>query len=331
MNEKKSNNNIQKDYKLKVTTLKKIFVIILLLICFLFFLCKVFRNIEYNFENNYEFTKLEFMYKTKLFLFNNFIGKKTNNYYNTVKNLIGLYTKQWIFDKAEYYQKQYIETVTDDKKKIIEYCILSHLLFRQKKYKEAELYLKKASEQNNNKYKFDLDEQFLLLYLSMGELDKVQSIIDKAPNTNRIYYSLLLDNVQGKNDEVKNKINYEILYSTHKPTLLISYNIPFKYLNLYTDEMYQNSLRRILLNILISEKDKEQINILFLKILKSEESIYGYYSPENLCNHYQLYTLKNNNAELFHTYIIANSLLYFQKTKKENKNLKDKIAIFCNK
>ena len=239
--------------------------------------------------------------------------------------MVYFYLRQWCFDKAENWQKYYIHFLNDDLNKLQAYRVLSYILKKEKKYSEAKRYLDKAkvlNEKNNLKFKFNLDEEFLLLMIEMNEKKQLNDFYEKIEETkdnenNYNYYNILKDIQNNNYNLAKNKIEQEMVHTEHR-SMLFNVLVPSKYSHIIANEIYRNSLRKLLLKIFTEKNNKTAMKKILTDITISEEGIYGYYSPENLCNNYYIYNLDETQSTKEKMQKIASKLLFFKNVNKKD-------------
>ncbi len=308
-------------YKVKL----KFFKILTVIILFLIFICNygfIINKITYLFEEYYygknAFKQVEVVLKTRLFLLNNSLCRNGIYYQSSVESLINFYIRQWCFDKAEYIYKKYINIPNDDFNKFQYYKDLSYILQKEKKYLESKSDLEKANilNENSNKFHYDLSEEFLLLFLEIDDehilSDFFESIEMQKNKGNNFNYYLILKYIKYNDYFSAKKIIEKELVSTSKDLKLYKVAVPTKYLNIFVNEIYRNTLRKLLIKILIKENEKEEAKKILTDLTLSEEEIYGYYSPENYCNTYYMQKLSNTNSEQNKLQNIALKLLIFE-------------------
>jgi hypothetical protein len=317
-----------------------IIFIFLFIFNYSFIVNKICFSIESYCERKHDFKNQEKILRLNIFLQDNILGKNTKYYQYSLKNIIYFYEKQWIFDKAEYWQRKYLKNITDITDKQIGYKDLSYYLQSQKKYQEAIDCLKKGEmftyyyTKNNNLKNFfllDWNFYFAILYLDEGKItiaDEYKYKQTNNQNSSHYYIKKYMKLKQYK--EAKNAIEYEYVYNPNGiETDVLSYSGNYKYRNLIEQEQYRNILRAYLLKIYISEKNENKIVQLLNDIQESEFIIYGYYSPENLCNVYNNYKILDRYETLKEIEKITSKLIYFQDKNKQN--LLVNVSTFCSK
>ena len=320
---------------------KLIFCLLLIIVIiagYSFCVNRVCNRLDSYYENKNDFLNEEKVLKTNVALQNNILGKKSKYYHNALENIIYFYEKQWMFDKAEYWQKEYLKNTNEITQKQLCYKDLAYYLQRQKKYNEAIDYLLKGKEfvasyidvhKENSQKIFVLDWDFYLsyLYFEKGDVNLADNYRKNKDNKTGYYYikkSMTLKQYEN----AKEAIVQEYIYNPNGlETDMRGYSGSYKYINFIKQEQYRNILRNFLLEIYISEKNQEKINQLLNVVKESENKIYGYYSPENLCNEYKSYILLNDKKPIGNLKEISSKLVYF-----EGKNQQDflvNISDFC--
>ena len=322
----------------------KLFVCLLLIIVIIagysFCVNRVCNRLDSYYENKNDFLNEEKVLKTNVELQNNILGKKSKNYHNALENIIYFYEKQWMFDKAEYWQREYLKNINDETEKAFACKDLSYFLQKQGKYTDAVDVLQKAKEsydsyieKNNSKnyILFNWNLYFAILFLKSKNIENAETSFNNAIQQDEelkdyTYYYILKDMVSGNYCEALGKIEKEFVYNAneYKGRIFLG-GQPFSIEKILSDEVYRNILRLFLLEIYKDNSAYYQ-NILE-DVSYSQKELYGVYSPENLCNEYRSYILLNDKKQITNLKEISSKLVYF-----EGKNQQDRllnISDFC--
>lgn len=322
----------------------KLFVCLLFIIIIIgsysFCVNRVCNRLDSYYENKNDFLNEEKVLKTNVELQNNILGKKSKNYHNALENIIYFYEKQWMFDKAEYWQREYLKNINDETEKAFACKDLSYFLQKQGKYTDAVDVLQKAKEsydsyieKNNSKnyILFNWNLYFAVLFLKSKNIENAETSFNNAIQQDEelkdyTYYYILKDMVSGNYCEALGKIEKEFVYNAneYKGRIFLG-GQPFSIEKILSDEVYRNILRLFLLEIYKDNSAYYQ-NILE-DVSYSQKELYGVYSPENLCNEYRSYILLNDKKQITNLKEISSKLVYF-----EGKNQQDRllnISDFC--
>ena len=322
----------------------KLFVCLLFIIIIIgsysFCVNRVCNRLDSYYENKNDFFNEEKVLKTNVELQNNILGKKSKNYNNALENIIYFYEKQWMFDKAEYWQREYLKNINDETEKAFACKDLSYFLQKQGKYTDAVDVLQKAKEsydsyieKNNSKnyILFNWNLYFAVLFLKSKNIENAETSFNNAIQQDEelkdyTYYYILKDMVSGNYREALGKIEKEFVYNAneYKGRIFLG-GQPFSIEKILSDEVYRNILRLFLLEIYKDNSAYYQ-NILE-DVSYSQKELYGVYSPENLCNEYRSYILLNDKKQITNLKEISSKLVYF-----EGKNQQDRllnISDFC--
>ena len=316
-------------------------IVLLVLFNYSFLINKTCFSLASYFYKKHDFKNQEKILKFNIFMQGSIGLKKSKYYESTLKNIIYFYEKQWLFEQAEYWQRKYIEGINNQFRKIFANIDLSYFLQKQGKYQEAEkvlinaektynTYIKKQNIKNHIFIHWDI--YFYVLYIKMGNIEKAMKNLSNilAEDTELYeynYYNILKDMNLKNYIEALSKIEKEMTYNTsgYKGHTFFG-GQPIYLEKILSSEIYRNILRLFLLEIY--KDDYVYTKKILDELTYSQKELYGFYSPENLCNEYRKAHRNFIDYDKSNISRISSQLLYFYKKPKDK--LIENVSKFCS-